>query len=472
MTMPRPGKGMPLPSPAVPLPPPPPLPGMPVPPSGAPRPPPGPAGGSASRWGTQTLSDALRACYPSQGPIASYMNWVHRLTHTPPQFHLAAILPVVAHEANRRQYILENGEPLHIWTLVVARSGTGKTTAQRYAQSLHDAWGEAMRGSSWQSPWESAEGSISGVVQALMEHYDEASQSTNAILHHSEMSKVLRSDEALESLCQLFDRGDLKRNLRYFQRRKDDGEDVKETMKNAKISAVFTTTKSSLQEVFREAMLRGGFASRMLWFTGTVEPKDLMSRQLIDETGKLGVVKAFQKWTGVLDTLALTNAPKVLCLDKEAEQVHMAYFDELRPLIVGQSEEWASLANRASIYALRLAGLYALMRGSTTICEQDLKPAISLMKLLFQELVGLLPELRPEDRFQRNHRRAKEILLEAVKDYGNPIPRAHVLKETKLSTFELDQVVKTLIEEEFMVEELIRTGEPGRPRKCYRILSS
>lgn len=447
------------------------LPGPPVPPKVAQAPPPRLAG-------TQSLSKELRACYPARGVIATYMEWVHRLTHAPPQMHLAAILPVIAYEANRRQWQLENGEPLHIWTLIVSPSGVGKTTSLRYAQDIHDTWGMATRGGGWKSPWESAEGSLPGVAEALVGHFDEGNQTTNAILHHSEMSKMLRGDESLEWFCQLFDRGDLKRNLRYLQKRKDDGEEVQDTIRNAKISAIFTTTRASFQEVFREATLRGGFASRLLWFSGSVPPEQLMPMQLVDELGRGKVIQTFSEWTSVLDGMTLTIADregahyrsaKVVHLTPEATQLHLEYFDELRPLIVDAREEWNSLGNRAAIYSLRIAALYALVSGHPTIEAEDMTCAINLMRYLFRGLTELLPNLRPEDRFQKQYRR----VLEAMKAYAahSPkIPRSAILQQVRLSVAEFDIIAKTLIEGDVIQEIQTVPVGPGRPTKHYQLV--
>jgi hypothetical protein len=407
------------------------------------------------------------------------MDWVHRLTHAPPQFHLAAILPVIAYEANRRQFQLDNGEPLHIWTLIVSPSGVGKTTSARYAQDVHDLWGKATRGGAWKTPWESAEGSLPGVAEALVAHFDEfGSMSTNAILHHSEMSKMLRNDESLEWFCQLFDRGDLKRNLRYLQKRKDQGEEVQDTIRNAKISAIFTTTRASFQEVFREATLRGGFASRLLWFSGTVTSDQLMPMQLVDEAGKVEVLQAFKSWTATLDGLTLVAADhagpryqgaKAVPLSPEARKLHLEYFEELRPLIVDAREEWNSLGNRASVYSLRIAALYALVNGRIEIGAEDMGCAIALMRYLFRELTVLLPNLRPEDRFQKQSRR----VLEAIKAYGvhhKLIPRSAILAQVRLSVAEFDMIAKTLIEGDVIREVQTVPMGPGRPTKHYEIV--
>lgn len=448
---------------------------MPKPPVPAPSPgnkPPGPP------QGTQTLSADLRACYPRHGVIAEYMEWVHHLTHAPPQFHLASILPVIAYEANRRRYILGNGEPLHIWSLIVSPSGIGKTTTTRYARDMHNAWGQVIHGQAWKDPWESAEGSLPGVAEALMDgHHDPSSDATNAILHHSEMSKMLRGEENLEWFCQLFDRGDLKRNLRYIQRMQKEGEDVRDTIKNAKISAVYTTTRASFQEVFREATLRGGFASRLLWFTGAITAEDLMPMQLVDEIGKGRVLRAFIEWTKRLDGLVLSSPggagqDRVMPLHPAAQKAHLDYFNaDLRQLIVGPNEEWNSIGNRASIYSLRLSALYALVNGRAEIQEEDMVCAIALMRYLFRDLETLLPRLRPEDRFQKMKRRVEEAIAGFnLRNPGMPIPRSVILQQVRISVAEFDLVAKTLMEEDFMRELAPIILGPGRPTKHYEIV--
>jgi len=430
--------------------------------------------------GTQRISAELAACYPTHGVIADYMNWVHRLTHACPQFHLAAILPVIGYEANRRRYILENGEPLHVWSLVVAPSGSSKTTAMTYARKMHNDWGQVLRGQHWIDPWESAEGSLPGVASALMEtHYDPASDSTNSVLFHSEMSKMMRGEDNLEWLCQLFDRGDFKRNLRYIQKAKEEGADVKDTIKNAKISACFTTTRASFQEVFREATMRGGFASRLLWFTGSLTAEQLMPMQLTDELGRGQVVRSFCEWTKRLDGMTFAahsaggeqyQADKVIALTDRARQVHTDYFDtDLRRLIVSSSEEWNSLANRASIYALRIAALYALVSGRAEIVEEDMSCAVALMRYLFRELEELLPNLRPEDRFQKMSRRVLETMHSYDTKGTGLIPRSAILRIVRLSVPEFDVIASTLKAADQIVEVEVPRSV-GRPTAHYQIV--
>ncbi len=441
-----------------------------------PRPAPAPAQAPAASpprpQGTQKLLPELTACFPAKGVIASYMDWVHRLTHAPPQTHLASILPVIAYEANRRRFTLANGEPLHIWSFIIVPSGAGKTTAVRYARDLHDDWCKATRGQAWKTAWESAEGSLPGVAEALVRnHHDEAAGSTNAIIHHSEISKMMRGDDALEWFCQLFDRGDLKRNLRYIQKRQDDGEEVEDTIKNAKISGVFTTTRANFQEVFRDAAMRGGFASRLLWFTGSVTAEQLMPMQLVDEAGRAQVLRDFIDWTSVLDgvTLSAGNGDRIVHLTAQAQKIHSDYFDELRPLIVDASEEWSSLANRASIYALRLSALYALVSGRATIQSEDITCAITLMRYLFRGLRQMLPALRPEDRYQKKARAIVEVLRSYAARGSFQVPRAILLRETSVSAAEFDVIARTLLESDQMREVTVNAAI-GRPAKHYALV--
>lgn len=474
--LPTPG-AMPKPPPAQPGPGPTSGPRMPQPPaSGPPR----PEAPKRLVKSTQTLSRELRACYPPKGPIAAYLEWVHKLTHAPPQLHLAAILPVIANEANRRRWILSNGEPLNIWTFVLCGSGIGKTSCLRYAKELHNDWGQAVTGQSWRDPWESIEGSLPGVADVLMrKHYDESSASTSAILHHNETSKIMRGEENLEWFCQLYDRGDLKRNLRYIQKAQSEGQEAPDTIRNPKISALFLTTQPSFQEVFRESTMRGGFASRLLWFTGKVTGDQLMPMQLTDEVGRAKVLRTFIEWTKTLDGLSLMQSgtgyqnDRPIILSERAEALHTSYFDsDLRALIVGENQAWCSIANRASTYALRVAALYALVNGRTEITEEEMSCAIALMRYLFRGLETLLPQIAPEDRFQRQRRLISEVAEDiAAKAKNALVSRAAILRKVRLSVAEFDIVARTLVEEDFWQDVTPRfAGHIGRPTRYYELL--
>lgn len=425
----------------------------------------------------------LQACYPPTGIIADYLAWASKLTHAPPQLHLAAILPAVAFEANKRGFVYANGDPLNIWVMVIAPPGSGKTTSLNFVRDIHESYGLATHGATWQTPWESAEGSLPGVVEALTGHYDgtDPSASTNAILYHTEVSKILRQDDAYEWLCQLYDKGDIKRNLRYIQKRKADGEEVQDTVRNVKVSGFFTTVRASFQDVFRETFLRGGFASRMLWFTGKIRAEDLMPERLHDEQGRQSVIKSFQRWAASLDALTLFTAlgPKgtrPLQLSAAAKDVHREYFDTLRPLIVDPAEEWSALGNRACDYALKIGALYALVGGRHEISQDDMTRAVALMRYLFVSLEKTLPMLRPEDKFQKQLRLVREAAWQYITAYqsNNIVPKTAIMRSVRsLSAMDFGFVSKTLIDQGFMEEVAIGIYPgAGRPGRAYRILES
>lgn len=429
----------------------------------------------------QPITDALRACYPPQGVIADYLNWASRLTHAPPQLHLAAMLPAVAFEANKRGFVFANGDPLNVWVMIIAPPGAGKTTALSFIRDVHESYGLSTHGATWQTPWESAEGSLPGVAEALTTHYDgtDPSASTNAILYHTEVSKILRQEDSYEWLCQLYDKGDIKRNLRYIQKRKADGEEVQDTVRNVKVSAFFTTVRASFQEVFRETFLRGGFASRMLWFTGRIKAEDLMPRRLSDEDGKQAVIRSFQKWAASLDAMTLytplgPKGTRPLRTSPSALATHQDYFDSMRELIVDPTEEWSALGNRACDYALKIGALYALVNGRHEIAQDDMQRAVALMRYLFVALEQVLPTLRPEDRFQRHIRRVREVAWAYIASYpqaNNLVPKQTFMRGvSSLSAQEFEHIAKTLIERGFMEEVHTAYSGLGRPGKVFRIL--
>lgn len=427
------------------------------------------AAGRVQKDPTQSIAPDLRDCYPSAGPIHAYMEWAHRVTHTPPQFHLAAILPPVATEANRRGWTIDPAEPMHIWSAIVAGAAIGKTTAATMAEDFTRAWMQRAMGAEFQDTWTSLEGSLPGVYHALTSKFDERTGTTVATLSHSELSRVLRSDDALEMLCMLFDTRDVQRNLRYYQKRKDDGDaDENEgTIRSPRISALVTTTQASLEDTFRAVMLRGGLASRLVWFTGTVTAEQLMPRERVEPELYSFAQDEFWRWSGRLATMesryAAAKLPKVITVSDAADDMLTSFYDGLRERIVDQADPLASVYQRSTRMALRIAGIYALSLGRTEIDVEDLAPAMRLIELTLGYVGSLTPSLT-ESKLERN--RGK--LMNEIRSAGQ-----QGIKKTRafrllagLSKFEIDNVLADLVEMELILDlpsTVDRLNGRGRP---------
>lgn len=417
---------------------------------------------------TQQLDAELRACYPASGPLHAYMDWAHRVTHTPPQFHLASILPPMATECNRRGWEIDPGEPLHIWSSIVAGAAIGKTTAMSMSERFTKAWAKHARGVDHNETWVSLEGSLPGVYHALSAQFDEGTGRTIATLQHSELSRVLRSDDALEMLCMLFDTRDVQRNLRYLQKRADkgEGEEDESIIRSPRVSALVTTTHASLEDTFRSVMLRGGLASRMLWFTGAITAEQLMPRERVEPALYNEAQRAFWEWSGWLASLdsqyASEKRRKVITFTEAADDKITEFYDSLRAKIVDPHDPLASIYQRSTRMAMRIAGIYALSLGRTEIDIPDIDPALHLVTQSLSHVGALAPSM-DESRLSRHRLR----LVAEIKTGGaEGIRKTRAFKVLHgLSKFEIDNVLSDLVEMEEILDPglTIVRGERGRP---------
>ena len=425
-------------------------------------PPPKKVGIEKARGATQELDAELLDCLPPSGPIFEYVNWVVRLTHTPPQFHVATILPLIAYECCRRNYRVEPNEPLHLWTAIIAPPAIDKTTAVGLTQDFSKEFYETIH-KSMLMPWCSLEGSLPGVVEALAHMHDETYDITPAILYHSELSRVLRAEDSAELLCLLYDTRDIERNLRYLQKQRDKGTEVKTAIRAPRVSAVTTSTRASMQASFKAHMVGGGLASRLFWFyTPAVEKEKLMSRQLVDEKGKKRVLESWVTWSRIMDTWHMSRFEKKVTLSPDAEELFDKFYDDdLRHIIADPENELASIAQRANGIVLRVAAIYAISMGALGIDEDCARRAIKLVKRSLKQSEVLLPQLS-ESQFGRY----LAIFVDAISNAGPAgLTRRDQYKLAKNQPKALlDQIRETLVDAGFAVEIMKpATEKGGRP---------
>lgn len=396
---------------------------------------------------TQTITGVLEECLPRCGVIREYVAWACGLTHTPPENHLASILPAVATETLRRGWTTE-GQIHNIWCALVAGPAIGKTTALGLAQDFVKDWLKEAQGPLYQDPFVAFEGSIPGVIHVLKERG--TPEGSFATLYHSEFARVLRHEDALDLLCLLYDNRDIERNLRKDQdAAKDEGGAPVKQLEKPRLSAVVTMTHGSLEEVFRESMLSGGLGSRLLWFTSSITPEKLMHRQRTDPDGRAQLLAAWRRWSGTLDALAfqaqsMSNGAQLsVGVSDAADQALVELFDSLRVTIV-EDNGMSGIAQRAANYAERIAGIYALTQGQLEVDEDTARRAIRLVKWSL-ESVGML---RPILRTNLDQRLSERLYLAISKSGSRGMTRTELVKAVQLPKAQIDIALEILTSSE------------------------
>lgn len=386
---------------------------------------------------------------PSRGVIREYVSWACGLTHTPPENHLASILPAVATETLRRGWTTD-GQIHNIWCALVAGPAIGKTTALGLAQDFVKDWLKEAQGPLFQDPFVAFEGSIPGVIHVLKERG--TPEGSFATLYHSEFARVLRHEDALDLLCLLYDNRDIERNLRKDQdAAKDEGGAPVKQLEKPRLSAVVTMTHGSLEEVFRESMLSGGLGSRLLWFTSSITPEKLMHRQRQDPDGRAKTLASWRAWSGTLDALAFQaqalGGQLSVGVSDAADQALVELFDSLRVTIV-EDNGMSGIAQRAANYAERVAGIYALTQGQLEVDEDTARRAIKLVKWSL-ESVGML---RPVLRTNLDQRLSEKLYQTIVKSKSKGVTRTELVKAVSLPKQQIDTALEILTSSERIVD--------------------
>jgi hypothetical protein len=406
---------------------------------------------------------------PTSGLIHAYLWWVAPTTHAPAQYHLGAILPVLAYEAARRGiFIGERRKLPRIWTGLIGPSGAAKSTAHRRAIDFTRDWRRAHLGDLFTDPFFHLDGSMPGILAASATCYDKELDASIGIYETDEMSKILSQlDSVSETLCKIFDGNSVQRHLRQFQQAKAAGEKVNDELKNPAFSACFASTPSSLERVTQAYHMEGGLYSRVLWFRGAVRPEDLMPREIHRDAERAQVLDIWEDWSRWLDAEQLTKGPlarRVAVPPHIQDMLSNHLFEPFRDVLV-EDNRVNPARFRGGTYGEEITGLYALSRGQWVADEDDAIAAINLVNSCL-ETIGVMDRTVavPE-----NSRLREKVLqrLTAAGDAG--LRRAQLYRGLNVDKEELDKAVKTLLDSEVITESVKVTGEPGRPPLTYRL---
>jgi len=395
--------------------------------------------------------------------------------------HLAAILPLAGYELCRRGVTLGDtfGSP-RVWFGVVAPSSVGKTSTLGAVRKFSEAfYKDRFRDGAQPKPWVSLEGSLPGVIHAISTLTDERGR-TAGILYHNEFSKVVRLDDVVEPLNEIYDGRDYTRNLRYLQKAAEIGQSNSQAqIKNPAFSAVVTTTPRAFERVIKPEILEGGLFVRFLWLHEQISPGDLQPRRLKDDLGLARVLWTWDNWFGLLEAARLRGMRPIVEFAPEATYwLDNVFFELLRGRIAKEDVE-AGLALRAPEHAQHIAAIYAASRGSFLVDDpndaqappyvyvtvNDVIRAANLVTRCFYRGTALgvqlgLPHMQQSEKVAR--------AIEAVKAaglLGCTRSQIHRVFSGNLGRGEIDELVATLVDLGAAVEETASTGRPGRPRK-------
>lgn len=412
------------------------------------------------------VDSTFAATIPKEGLLHAYLYSAIPTTHAPPSYHLGAILPVLAYEVARRGIRVGTTMTLpRVWTCLVGGSGHGKSTCHRYARKFAREWHEQLLGENYRDPFLHLDGSIPGILNAAAGFYVADLDATIGVFETDEVSKILSQlDSVAETLCQVYDGETITRQLRDFQKRKQAGEKVEDTLRNPAISACFATTPSSLEHVGKGYHLEGGLFARILWFHAHLDPQALMPTEVVLPEHRAQTLAMWRDWAGWLDGEILLGWEKQMNFEPAAVKLFRRQFDAYRAKLIDERDRVNSARMRAINYAGTIAALYALSCGSMVVGEEDVAAAINLVELCIATLEGLDRTVAVSV-----DQRLRARVFDLIKAHPGGCPKGLLYRRLNVEQKDLEPVLATLTDAGDI--ELIprAPGQVGRPPQTFRV---
>jgi len=345
-----------------------------------------------------------RAIFPENGPIHAYLWWAMQNKDVSARMHLAAVLPVFAHEACREGWAIqaENqlqtknldklyGFPLRIWSLILAPSGAGKTQAILFgAKHFHEALLARIEPPRV-SPWISLDAtSDAGLRQEIGDnHYQE--KHAKVVLYSDEFSSIMGSGRhqiATERLCQYYN-GFATSNRAGDKRANKQGGKILESV-TLTANGIFATTKRSFIAKATRVDLEGGLLPRILMHRFAGNPNDWgVSRARHDtlDVPLNAAMNLFQHWSAPIHRV---NPPILVLSNAAAHYIDQNILELARTRFAAglddDDDPLNSLIKRGADNAVTIAGVYAWAAKRNIITLEDATRATAYVKMCLTDI--------------------------------------------------------------------------------------
>ena len=418
----------------------------------------------------QKLADPLAAgqelfdVFPDNSAPYLYLRWAQKAYGSPHIYHLASILVCLAHELDARGFHLTRSFdgsqiPLTLWFMLLGGSGSGKSTiAAATKRYWADAWHQASVHRA--DPWIEPEGSVQGIVVALQELYDSATDRTSAIFTHTEAAKVFNTREAVgETLCKIYDGETFQANYRRNQTKKGSNPHA-DRVRNPHVSLLMMSTEEQLVPHFKESHRSGGIFTRFCWIRPKFTASDIWlpadhigTSDLKDE--RQGAIDALTRWFAELSQMAAWKPDEkgFRFTETAHEKLRVELFEPFKQAFEeGDSDNMHGVRMRLIEKARVLAAIFAALRGTTIIDQEDLTKAIFLIEIF-------LAHTQHAASFSSDEIYRYALKLEAVvKSAGEKgIGRRAFYRHLRVNSRTLDQVLATLLDRGNVFESFDRS---------------
>ncbi len=158
-----------------------------------------------------------------------------------------------------------------------------------------------------------------------------------------------------------------------------------------------------------------------------------------------------------------------LDLTKEATEYHIEYDRQsYYELLSSENNEELSFKGRLLTYTLKFAGLITLCDKRTVVNLQDIEDAILLTDYYKQNVELLLnSELNRTELSNQEER-----IINLLEKNSTSLKRSEVMKRTRMSSKELDIVIRNLKEKDLLITKVERNNSNGRDTIFYQLLAS
>lgn len=422
-----------------------------------------------------TLSPEIAGCVPTNGPLRSYLDWVHTTTDAEHLFHLGSILPCVSQEAVRSGFVIDEQRrnlPT-LWSFLIGIPGGAKSTAQRKAQSFYKSYLATQAGKAVDDPFVQAEGSWPGIFMALADRWDPDLGLSRGVFTRDEAARLLENKDTTiaDELCRLMDNEEIKRHLRSLQQEnKAKAGSAKDTLRSPAFSGCLATTFARIREVTQASFVEGGLYSRFIWFVG---PNGILDaqlemnnheehrRQVLDEWLDWG------KWLLGMSALKERSERVVTFTAGARDLLRDTLFAEYRELAKHGDDKLNATRRRGLIQSQIIAGVWALTQQTTIVDAETMQQGINLIRLSTHGLETLSQKFIPTQ-----SARDPVTLLDRAWDH---IRASHPKGCTRSSLYQrlqcqrnvLDSIFETLVDEG-SIELVPKPKGAGRPTSLYR----
>jgi len=403
--------------------------------------------------------------------VENYVDWAKDLTEAPPLFHYYIAYSILSQVIGCK--ITSSGADYdlapNLWTVLIGPSGMArKSTAlnlgERILRQVNDEPDPALNGSGpyWKLP---DEGSRESFFDAFKNNLDPETGNTEGMLIYDEFATLMNNLDKkynagfIGNLTSIY-------GQKTFRNRIGRGDKAEEILiRRPYLNILAATTIDWFSSNLDDMKIRGGFLPRfnIIYVEEPTKTRIHWRPQpnIIDETALVNELKAFKE-----------NPKGIMKYDDEAFAIHKEFYAKTR-----NDQDKLKDPSLSPFITRRLTDLHkfslmnAVMRANTTLANaEDIRAAIRTIGFIIEHTTKVISDKMHFTRFSKS----KHDIYMFIKKEKNGVSHSEVLRFTKMKARDFEDIIKTLIEDESIVQFEEDTGFSGSnsKKKMYKALPS